>query len=240
VLATTGGTRGDDDIARLAIGAGLIALGAIAQGNARADTRHNELLPQRVYIVPLQLDGSREPVHVEVLGRPGSAMTLHGLWTREPGAHVFRYVRLPLAGAAWAGGEQILYGNDATGPLGEPTLPWILGGRDARYPDHAAALDYERAGLSIGDTLGEVRELYRAEGIKLFPMDDQRLVTGHIFEGGHSLFTPLPGTTGFTRLFAREHRRYEPASEATRELAATLAPERQPERQIESTQETTR
>ena len=224
VLATTGGTEGDDDIARLAIGAGLIALGAIAQGNARADTRHNELLPQRVYVVPLELGGSRDPVEVEVVGRPGSRMTLHGLWAREPDEHVLRYVRLPLGGAPWGDAPEILYGNDATGPLDEPTLPWILGGRDARYPDHGAALDYERAGLSLGDTLGELRELYRDEGIKLFPMDDQRLVTGHIFEGGHSLFTPLPGTTGFTRLFAREHGRYEPASEAARELVATLAP----------------
>lgn len=222
VLASTGGTDEDDDIARLAAGAGLVALGAVAQSNARADTRHNELLPQRVYIAPLELGGSRDPVRVEIEGHPGSRMTLHGLWVREPGEHVVRYVRLPLHPVAWADAEAVAYGNDATGPLEAPTLPWILGGRDARYPDHAAALDYERAGLDLGDTPGELRELYRLEGIRLFPMDDQRLVSGHIFEGGHSLFTPLPGTTGFTRLFGREQARYQPMSEATRELIARL------------------
>lgn len=226
VLASTGGTGEDDDVARLAIGAGLIALGAIAQSNARADTRHNELLPQRVYIVPLELEGSRGPVRVEVAGHPGSRMTLHGLWARDTEETALRYVRLPARGVAWADAPEILYGNDVTGPVVEPTLPWILGGRDARFPDHAAALDYERAGLLDqglpGDTLGEVRELYRLEGIRPFPMDDQRLVTGHIFEGGRSLFTPLPGTTGFTRLFARAHGRYEPRSDEVRALAERL------------------
>jgi hypothetical protein len=40
-----------------------------------------------------------------------------------------------------------------------------------------------------------------------------------VFEGGHSLYTPLPGTTGFTRLFAREHALYTPRSEAVRAMA---------------------
>jgi hypothetical protein len=224
VLASTGGTRGDDDVARLAVGAGLIALGAIAQANARADTRHNELLPQRVYVAPITLAGHTGPVRVQVDGRPESLLTLHGLHLREPGATALRYVRLPLEPVEWAGANEILYANDATGPLSEPTLPWILGGRDARYPTHEVALDAERAGLRApgGDTLGFIRELYRAEGIRLFPVDDTRLVTGHAFEGGHSLFTPLPGTTGFTRLFARRHPPHRPSSDALRAfLAAT-------------------
>jgi hypothetical protein len=61
-------------------------------------------------------------------------------------------------------------------------------------------------------------------------MDDQRLVTGHIFENGHSLFTPLPGTTGFTRLFAREHGQYLPTNAETEALVAELASE-QPQTQ---------
>ncbi|MBK7404235.1 MAG: hypothetical protein IPJ41_06275 [Phycisphaerales bacterium] len=46
------------------------------------------------------------------------------------------------------------------------------------------------------------------------------MVTGHIFEGGHSLYTPLPGTTGFTRLFAREHGAYRPEGELAKALLA--------------------
>lgn len=223
VLASTGGTGEDDDVARLAIGAGLMALGAIAQANARADTRHNELLPQRVYLAPVLLGGYEGPVHVEVEGHPGGGMTLHGLHLREPGEHTLRYVRLPLDRVEWADAPDIVYANDATGGLGEPSLPWIMGGRDARIPTHEVALDYEHAGLGvggIGDTLGEVEELYRAEGITPFRMDDTRLATGHIFEGGHSLFTPLPGTTGFTRLFARTHDRYRPTSDQLRNMIA--------------------
>lgn len=225
VLASTGGTRGDDDVARLSAGLGLLALGAIAQANAQADTRHNELLPQRVYVAAFELGGWRGPVRVAVEGHAGGRMTLLGLGTRGPGEHVFRYVRLPLESVDWADAPEALYGNDATGPVDGPTLPWVLGGRDARFPTPAVALDYEHAGLDvggIGDTLGEVKELYRQEGIKLFPMDDVRLVTGHIFEGGHSLYTPLPGTTGFTRLFAREHGEYRPVGEQARALLARL------------------
>ena len=220
ILASTGGTDQDDDIARLAIGAGLMALGAISQSNAKADTRHNELLPQRIYLAPITLDTYAGPVRVQVQGHPASRLTLHGLSRREPGEHILRYVRLPLASVSWADAAEIVYANDATGPLDTPTIPWILGGRDARFPTSETARDYERAGLRLGrngDTLGHIRELYRAEGITLFPMDDTRLVTGHIFEGGHSLFTPLPGTTGFTRLFAREHGRYQPTTTQLRD-----------------------
>lgn len=228
VLASTGGTEGDDDIARLAAGAGMMAIGAIAQSNSRADTRHNELLPQRVYVVPFTLGGHTGPVRVQVDNRPESLMTLHGLGLgRVPGETLFRYVRLPTSRVEWAAADTIEYANDATGGLPAPSLPWILGGRDARYPTQEVAYDAERAGLRtrsatdpITDTLGEIRELYRAEGIRLFPPDDTRLVTGHIFEGGHSLFTPLPGTTGFSRLFARRHSPYRPETEQLREFIA--------------------
>ena len=219
VLASTGGTDQEDDIARLAIGAGLIALGAISQSNAKADTRHNELLPQRIYFAPFTLNNHTGLVRVEVEGHPASRITLHGLHLREPDEHILRYVRLPLTSVSWADATEIIYANDATGPLESPTLPWILGGRDARFPTYETALDYEHAGLRLGnngDTLGQIRELYRAEGITLFPPNDTRLVTGHIFEGGHSLFTPLPGTTGFSRLFARDHGRYIPTTSQLR------------------------
>ncbi len=226
VLASTGGTDDDDDIARLAAGAGLMLLGSIAQSNSRADTRHNELLPQRVYVVPLMLDGYSGPLRVQVDNRADSLMTLHGLQLgRIPHETVLRYVRLPSARVEWAGADEIMYANDATGALPEPTLPWIMGGRDARFPTQEVVFDAERAGLEvfsatdpITDTLGEIRELYRAEGIRLFPPDDTRLVTGHIFEGGHSLYTPLPGTTSFTRLFARRHAPYQPRTDQLRDF----------------------
>jgi hypothetical protein len=176
-----------------------------------------------VYVAPVLLGGERGPVRLEVEGHPGSRMTLHGLSARAPGESVLRYVRLPLDRVDWADAPRVLYANDATGPLDAPTLPWIVGGLDLRSPTHQVALDYEHAGLSLGltgDTLGELRELYRAEGIRLFPMDDTRLVGGHITEGGHSLFTPLPGTTGFTRLFAREHGPYQPTTDQLRDAIA--------------------
>ncbi len=232
ILASTGDTRGgDDDLARLGAGLSLVALGAIAENNARADTRHNELLPQRVYIAPITLGQHTGPVHVSVLNHPAWHMTLFGLDHRKPGEHLVRYVRLPTREVNWAQARGILYGNDITGPIDHPTLPFLLGGLDGRTLDGPYAQtimhEYELAGLPVDISPEDLQELYRKEGITQYPLDDQRFVTGHIFEGGHSLYTPLAGTTGFTRLVAHRHRPYEPHSSALINLRQRIAQVRQ-------------
>lgn len=232
ILASTGDTQGgDDDLARLGAGLSLVALGAIAENNARADTRHNELLPQRVYIAPITLGQYVGPVQVSVLNHPGWHMTLFGLEHRRPGEHLVRYVRLPTREVSWAHAPAILYGNDISGPIDHPTLPFILGGLDGRTLDgpytQSIMHDYELAGLPVDITFEDMQDLYRQEGITQYPLDDQRLVTGHVFEGGHSLYTPYAGTTGYTRLVAHRHRPYEPHSSALNELRQRITQARQ-------------
>lgn len=229
VVASTGSTDDDDGLARLGAGLGLIALGAMAGENAKADLRHNEVLPQRIYLVPATIASASERVTLEIVGRPGARLTLAGLVPPASGEIALRVVRLPLdrgAGApAWATSGAVLYANDATGPLSEPTLPYILGGRCVRAPREELVEEYHRAGLPREVTYGALLELYRLEGITLFPMGEERGITGHVLEGGRSLFTPLPGSAGFARLFGVERGAYIPRSREVAELIQRLSRE---------------
>ncbi|MBL0928372.1 MAG: hypothetical protein IBJ11_12105 [Phycisphaerales bacterium] len=211
-------------------GAGAAVAGLLLKAGARADTRHVEVMPQRVYLAPARV-GPGQTVTLQVDGRPGSRITLSGLdaaRAMQPGSGglLVRYIRLPVDGRGGDGGGAILYANDATpdpANLGERRLPYILGGNCVRSPTSEALRSYQLAGYLRGMTLGELQELYRAEGIRVYEGFSGGPSPGlHILEGGDSLFVPLPGTAGFSRLFGRVHAPYVPRSEAVRRLAAEI------------------
>ncbi len=225
-VATHYGLHRDTDEAVYA-GLGALVAGLFFKATAHADTRYCDLMPQRFYLVPVTIDRPGLRVDVMIEGDPGSRMVLAGLRPPRRGAQL-RYVRLASAGQAyyqdqpprWAASGRIFYANDATGPIGQPQLPFILGGRCVRTPNEAVLSGYQTAGNLTDMTLGELKELYRAEGIR---WDVEQAVGGaglgrHVLEGGRSMVTPMAGTAGFTRLFGQVHRRYHPRSDQVRQL----------------------
>lgn len=203
------------------IGLGMMAVGALSRAGAHADTRHLELLPERVYVVPLRIEGRGMRVTVEVEGEASSRLVLAGLGPPREGERVqLRYAKLPLgwSGGAWATSGRVVYANDWWGERVEgDDLPYILGGRCVCRPTGAVLERYQSAGRLSGMTLVELENLYRAEGIALTPEDANGRSRVHVLEGGDTLVSPLPGTAGYARLFGQEHGAYRPRSRELRE-----------------------
>lgn len=217
---------GSDDTEAQLAGLGMLLAGAAIRAGSKADTRHNELLPRFVYLVPIR--GADGPVTVQVAGKPGTRLTLAGLPSGEHGGLTVRYARLPAdpygtgSAPAWAVSGRVLYANDETGALDSPTLPYILGGRCVRTPTPDLLVEYERAGLPGDVSFGQLMELYRLEGLEPLPGPERRRARGHVLEGGQTVFTPQSGTAGFARLFGQEHPAYQPRSREVRELTARI------------------
>lgn len=212
-LLTAGGVgvaASSDDLAVQAAGLGAAAIGLIAKSNARADTRYNDLLPQRVYLAPVRIGQDPPTLMLE-----GSALTSFrplGLRPSQSGLAV-QLVRLSEgAHGPWAQSGRLYYANDVTGALSEPTLPWILGGRCVRTPSRILMREYYDAGLPQDVTYERLMQLYNAEAIDILSGRDQNAARGHILEKGSTLFTPQGGTVGFTRLFGSWHAPYTPIS----------------------------
>lgn len=206
----------DDGTAQL-IGLGVAAIGAIMKGTATADVRHLEALPQRTYIVPLDVRDTGVPISMEIEGLAQTRFVIAGL----PATSEFqiRYLRLPTVPVApvWATSGRVLYANDAwAAPVEGDGLPFIMGGRCVRVPTHEVMAHYQRAGNLIGKTLADLLELYRAEGIVFDPGDELEKPGVHVLEGGRSLATPQAGTAGFARLFGQDHPPYQPRSQELR------------------------
>lgn len=231
----------DDQDTQL-VGLAMILAGIAASATASADTRHNELLPQRVYVAAVQVDEPDTALRLDVRGRDSSPMTLLGV---DPPADRFqlRYIRMNAPGAApaWATSRNIYFASDSyDGPVAmissrtEPDakldqgsttispladLPYILGGQDLSTPTHAALARYQHAGYLPNYTLADLTNLYRAEQITLTPEDQMGMAGRHILEGGSSLVAPLPGTAGFARLFQVPRPAYRPRSAELRDAA---------------------
>lgn len=209
-------------------GLGAAALGVFLKAGAHVDTRYCDVLPQRFYIVPLYLTDPNQPIELEVQGRPSTKLMLTGLGPPGPmsiGKAQLRYVRLvsdrnPQAPPpGWATSGQVYYGNPYTTSHGES--PYILGGFDVSPPTQRAIDAYHRAGMLRGMTLADLRELYRAEGVQLTTEDGHGFADRHVLEGGSSVVLPLPGTTGFVRLFGQTHPAYQPKSNEVARLTDT-------------------
>ncbi|MEO1129542.1 MAG: hypothetical protein AAFX05_07525 [Planctomycetota bacterium] len=209
----------------VALGGAIAAvIGGMVKSSAAVDTRHCETLPQRTYIVPVTLQPGFNSIELEIAGRPGTRLilpTVPGPAARAPAS--MHYVRLVADGSvppSWAVSGEVRYANDATGSAG-PTLPYILGGRCVRTPTRSIVREYHEAGLPRRYLLADVLEMYRAEGIDVVGYTDAAPGL-HVLEGGRSLYTPLPGSTGFARLYGREHPSYSSRSELVGRVRAEM------------------
>lgn len=224
-----------DDSEGQLVGLAMILAGLAASATSSADTRHNELLPQRVYVAAVQIDEQDSSVRLDVKGRESAPMTLLGVDPPMQGRFQLRYVRMNAPGAAprWATSRDVFYRSDAydgvVSPLvtregeavGEPLadLPWLFGGQDVSTPTHDALARYQNAGFLPNYTLNDLANLYREEGITFTPQDQGGMTGRHVLEGGTSLIAPMPGTAGFARLFQSPHSPFRPRSDALREAA---------------------
>jgi hypothetical protein len=200
----------------------------LLKATSQADTRHLELLPQRTYIVPVNITSRGSVVTLQVQGDPGSRMVLAAVSPPEDGERLqLRYVRLSngRGGApAWATSGRIVYANDATEErVAGDGLPFILGGRCVRTPSAETMARYHGAGNLTNMTASDLENLYREEGITLRWEDNVGRSRKHILEGGDTLVAPEAGTAGYARLFGQEHPAYRPRSKAVRELAEQIA-----------------
>ncbi|MEQ9453854.1 MAG: hypothetical protein RLN76_04590 [Phycisphaeraceae bacterium] len=213
LAATKAGIDNDNQTLVLA---GLIAAGsgALLKASAKADIRYCEATPQRFYLVPLKLAGTGDDrIQLQIAGKPGSRLVLAGLSPPTRPQAQLRYVRMPTSPGVeqrpWATSGQVCYHTDHAQPTlpltGDNALPLPLGGRDARTPDDQMLNDLVQANLIPNLTWGTLLDLYRTQNIKLTVQDQYGQTGLHVLEGGKSLVSPLPGTTGFTRLFGQIH-----------------------------------
>jgi hypothetical protein len=226
-------------------GLGAALAGVALQASAHADTRYCDLMPQRFYLVPLNLPDANAIIHLQLEGLPGTQLALLGLApptgqvAGQPKAQL-RYVRLvggpyvPSTPPTWATSAHIYYANDVSGdtdpgsggsgggqPIFQAGVPYILGGNSVRTPSTEALQTYNRAGYLVGMTPAELENLYRTEGID-FGQGPPQPSEKHVLEGGKLLVPPLAGTAGFARLFGQLHAPYQPQSALVRDLGSRL------------------
>ena len=212
IAAEYGGSRSGHDDATY-YGLGAMALGAIMKAGAHVDVRYCDAMPQRYYVVPLYLTDDQQVIELEIQGRRSSKLKLAGLGPPDGNAASptaqLRYVRLPTlarnnaASPSWATSGEVYYKTPYNPGMPLNTLPYALGGLDVRPPSERMIQEYHEHGMLRGVTLAELRESYRKRGILLTIEDQNGYVGRHVLEGGKSLVTPLPGTTGYARLFGR-------------------------------------
>lgn len=199
----------NDSAGTAAVGAGMILAGLLTKASSQADLRYVRVLPQRVYVVPLTVTEPNTKVRLQVGARGDSKLWLHGLQPPDGRRAALRYVHLPRVTwrASWVGSEQLVHGNDVTGPVQARPWPYPLGGRDARVPTPQTLNQWRAAhpGSELDRlTPTQLESAYRDAGITWDPASPEALGK-HLLEGGSFLRPPMAGTTGFSRLFAQEH-----------------------------------
>lgn len=211
------------------IGIGLMAAGAIMKTTAHADTRYCNVMPQRVYVVPLMITGPGAKIAVQVQGRTQSQLVLAGLSPPPAGQPAqLRYVRLfagfptsPGPPPQWAASGQINYVSTQLNNAPANPVPYILGGNDVRSPNPRVLASYANTPGLGSLTPAELEGLYREEGIALTPEDQGGFAGMHVLEGGNSLVEPLVGTAGFARLFGQVRAPYQAKSPRAQGMAKT-------------------
>lgn len=207
------------------VGLAVAAAGLFAKAGAHGDPRYLELLPQRVYVVPAQITEAQSKVTLEVDGHPWSRTVVWGLEPPPAGQVQIRYLRLtdvPAGPWPWQVSGQSFYSNVHEPEAGAANYPYILGGDDVRPPSPEVMLSYQRDGYLNDMMLQELRDLYQREDIQLDSAIGQQ-PGRHVLEGGRSLVSPIPGSTGYLRIFGVKHRPFAPRYEGTEQWRDRLA-----------------
>lgn len=223
-LMTAAVTANDKNPTAALIGLGVAGIGALMKATSAADTRHCEVLPQRVYIALLNLPPGDSTVDLSVRAF-GVQMNMPAMMppaSNGGGGVQLRYVRLPDVRSGWATSGRVEYICDAMGERVGPSTPYILGGRDVRTPTPAVMQDYYDAGLPRSITTGDLSSMYREEGIIIVANNPTGPFGRHILEGGDALYSPQAGTTGFVRLMCQGHAPYQPKTARVRALAEVM------------------
>jgi len=212
----------EDDEARW-VGAGVALAGLLMKATATADTRHNEFLPQRTFVVPVTIQDRASSIAIELDREPTSRIVLPAIDPPADGTLQLRYVRIPpIGGQSWRDGR-IMYANDRfEGVVAGDGLPYLLGGTCVRTPSFETLQRYQSAGNLRDYTVNDLENLYREEGITLSVEDQRGGFRKHILEGGDSLVCPLSGTTGYSRLMCQSHPPYQPKTRSVAEAAARV------------------
>lgn len=224
IAGATTATVSKDRTAQYA-GLGAIVLGALMKAGSAADIRHIDVMPQRVYVALLNIPPAGATIDLQIDGLPESRLILPSVPGPVSSTARLLYTRLPVRGSssAWTTAGRVLYDNDVTA-VSSRSLPYIVGGNCVRTPSQAALDAYHAAGnLTEINSVGELQQLYRDEGIKLVEENRSQPVGTHILAGGTWLYTPLPASAGYVSLMCAPHAAYVPKSARARELAAKYA-----------------
>ncbi len=215
--AVYGGANTDSTSGRIALIAGvsMIIFGESLTQSAEADKRFLDVLPRTVYLVPLQLPPGEHTIQFNLdTGDQQLSATRHLISpgqmegaTPSPSVYTARLMRQRHASAAPTiaslAPNDIRHCNDATGHIAG-RKPYILGGTCVCTPTPSLMQAYSAAGV-LGDwTVGQLDELYRAEGIVRAPLPAVDRATSktyhHILRKGRLLYTPRVGSAGFEQL----------------------------------------
>lgn len=221
-LVTAGvGVAADSTEAALA-GLGAIALGALLRATAQADTRHVELLPRCVFVVPLKLGQGRHDLSITFdhdsdprsLGEGSAGGVWHMLEAGQPGKPRVYALRMHHGMGRgmphWS--NRRLYTSTALGDQ-QPGLPYVFGGRDVSPLNESLLNTLQATGQLAGVTQTQFNDATQSLGLFRLPgpqgMDDKQALSPdkyrHVVEGGKVLWTPQPGTHQFQRVFYLAH-----------------------------------
>jgi len=210
---TTGIGVDNESAGTAAVGVGLVLAGAYLKATAHADVRHNETFAQRYYVVPMTITEPNTTVHFALDDDPRRSITLPAIDPPTGVSAQFRFVQMVASSHAdWQRDPRLVYENEFA-PNAVPEAaryPYILGGRSVAPPTATAMQRYHAAGHLTDMTYLELQSLMLGESLHL----ERDVATGpigrHVLEGGTLHVTPLPGTTGFVRLFGQPHPPYSP------------------------------
>lgn len=205
-------------------GAAIMVIGAIMKASSAADVRHCEIIPQRLYLVLLDIPaGKHQRVEFEIDGIPSTKIIIPFVSGPESKGDraAFHYLRLSEGSQTWRTNPQVRYAFDGAA-MSESTLPWIMGGRCLRTPNARLMDEYYKAGLPRDILLQDLIDIYHDEGIVIADLDLGMSIGRHIAEGGTALYTPTLSSTGFTRIFFQDHSPYIPRSSRLKELVERI------------------
>jgi hypothetical protein len=210
------------------VGLGMAVAGLAVKAMSHCDTTYCEVMPQRIYVVPLMIRSPNTSVSLEVEGIPESRLVVCDLAPPVGKTAAVRNVRLPnpppgVRASVWFTSARATYGNDYDPGASRAKYPYILGGDDVSTPTADALRCYQSAGYLTDLSLSDLQQLYKLEGISTSLQADGGVPRLHVLEGGKSLVPPEPGTIGYTRLFCQAHAPYKPTSDRVRQLAAVCA-----------------